>query len=261
MSEYKLVFQEEFDKDGPVDKTKWTIDIGRGNNGWGNGESQYYTDNAKNLYIKDGKLHIVALNEKAPDHEKEHVSGAVFGRDYTSAKITTKGIKSWTYGRFDIKARVPKGFGTWPAIWLMPDSYTEGESWPNCGEIDIMEHLGKHEGTIHHSLHTGKYNFQDHDTQYKIVVDGIDATSKSVLYSIEWTEDYVEFFLDNKSVGKLSKGQENRTTDYLGWPFDKPFYLIINLAIGGYWGATIDQSIFPAVMEVDYVKIYQKEKK
>lgn len=258
MSEYKLVWQDEFEIDGKINLEKWRIDIGRGKDGWGNGESQYYTDNERNVFVKDGKLNIVALNEHTPDHNEEKVDGAVFGRNYTSAKITTYGIQSWKYGRFEIKARVPKGFGTWPAIWLMPDSYEEGEPWPNCGEIDIMEHLGKNEGVIHHSLHTGKYHFQDHDSQYTIVADKVDATKKSVLYSCEWTENHIEFFLDDISVGKLRKGQENRTTDYNGWPFDKPFYLIINLAIGGYWGATIDQSIFPAVMEVDYVRVYQK---
>ena len=258
MSEYKLIWNDEFTTDGPIDQSKWNIEIGRGYKGWGNGESQFYTDNIKNVFIKNGFLHLRAFQEEAPDHDLDSIQGGVFGRNYTSAKISTKGKHFWKYGRFEIKAKMPLGKGTWPAIWMMPESHNKNEKWPDCGEIDIMEHLGKRPNELHHSLHSGRYNFQDHDSQYKIVIDQYDATSKFVEYAIEWTPEYVEFFLDGISIGKLSKGQENRETDYLGWPFDKEFYLIINLAIGGYWGGEIDNSKLPSEVLVEYVRVYQK---
>ena len=258
MNKYKLVWSDEFQKDGPIDQTKWTLDIGRGYNGWGNGESQYYVDNPKNVFIKNGILHLRAFHEEAPDHEIDKVQGAVFGRNYTSAKISTKGKQSWQYGRFEIKAKMPKGKGTWPAIWMLPNTFETTEKWPECGEIDIMEHLGKRQNELHHSLHTGSYHFQDEDSQYKIVIDNYDATDKFVEYAIEWTPSYVEFFLDGNTIGKLSKGQDNRNTDYLGWPFDKEFYLIINLAVGGFWGGEIDNTKLPSEVQVEYVRVYQK---
>ncbi len=257
MSNYKLIFCDEFNEP-TLDLSKWTIVEGRGRNGWGNGESQYYTASEKNIFIKDNILHIKCIHEEAPDHHLEEVEGGVFGRNYTSGKITTKHKHSFKYGRIEVSAKMPSVIGSWPAIWLMPVN-DNNERWPLCGEIDLMEHLGRNKNVIHHSLHTGLYNFQNNDSQYTIVKEGIDACNKFVEYAVEWTEDYFEFFIDKTSVGKLFKGQEERETNYEAWPFDKEFYLIINFAIGGFWGSEIDNSNLPDTMQIGYVKVYKKD--
>ncbi len=251
MKNYTLVWEETFDKE-KLDPNYWSCTIGRGYHGWGNNESQYYTD--KNHVIKDQTLIITAVNEEAPDHGENDREGGMHGYDYTSTKITTKDKFYFQYGYFEVEAKVPVGKGTWPAIWFMP---RKEEKWPGCGEIDLMEHVGRNQNVIHHSLHTGKYNFKNNDTQYTLFNPIEDVSERFVKYGMEWTEDYFEFYIDGKSVGKLSKGQEGRDTDYDAWPFDKEFYLIINLAVGGYWGGEIDPNVLPAKLEVKNIKYYK----
>ena len=244
MSGYKLVWSDEFDYEGLPDPKKWNYNAG--GHGWGNNEDQFYVaERPKNCYVKDGKLKITAQKEKYEN------------RNYTSGKLTTYNIASWKYGRFEIKAKLPKGLGTWPAIWMLPNSIHTGENWPLCGEIDIMEHVGKNENMVHFSLHSELYNHVK-NTQVTYFKQFKDVCSMFHEYAIEWTEEYIEVFVDKITTVKWYKGENNHITSNEGWPFDKEFYLILNLAIGGNWGGKIDESIFPCSMEVEYVRVYQK---
>ena len=244
MSQYRLVFEENFDVPGLPNPDIWNHEIG--GHGWGNGESQYYTDRSVNSYVENGRLVIVAQKE---DFEGNH---------YTSAKLTTKGKFEWKYGRFEIRAKLPKGKGTWPAIWMMPaDAKQVG--WPRCGEIDIMEHVGKDENQIHVSLHTERYNHRL-NTQRTHFEPLDDVCHQFHTYAMEWEDGIITFFYDEKPVQTWRRGENGTDPGEGGWPFDKPFYLILNVALGGFWGGEIDDSILPCTMEIESVKVYQKEK-
>lgn len=238
---YKLVWKDEFKVDGKPDENTWNLETG----GWGfgNQESQYYTNDLKNAYIKDGVLHIVALRE---DYEN---------KNYTSAKLTTYGKKSIQYGKIVVKAKLPKGRGTWPAIWLLPDSIQkEKEPWPLCGEIDIMEHVGKDPFIIHYSLHSEKYNHKinTQKTHFERIENIYD---KFVNYEIRWDEQSIEYYVDGIKRVEYKKETNDSNKE---WPYNKPYYLILNLAIGGTWGGKIDDSIFPAILKISSVEVYEK---
>lgn len=237
----KLIFSDEFDYAGAPNPEKWVHDIG--GHGFGNNESQYYTDRLKNSFVKDGKLHIVGFKE---DFEENH---------YTSAKLTTYGKFSMKYGKVDVSAKLPKGKGSWPAIWMLPNSIMEGKDWPLCGEIDIMEHVGKDENMIHVSLHTETYNHAI-NTQRTHFEPLEDVTGTFHKYSCEWTPDYIKFFYDDREVARFNKNDYEDTSE-TGWPFDQEFYLILNVAIGGFWGGEIDETMLPFKMEVEYVRVYE----
>jgi len=234
-----LVWQDEFDYTGLPDSDKWGYDIG--GSGWGNNELQYYTEaDTNNARVENGSLVIEA--------HKESYSGS----DYTSARLVTKNKGDWKYGRFEIKARVPAGTGTWPAVWMLPTDWEYG-GWPSSGEIDIMEYVGYEPNVIHQTVHTQAYNHQS-GTQQGNTSNVETAEEEFHLYAIEWTEDKIDFFVD----GRLRFTFENEGT-WQKWPFDKRFHLLLNVAIGGDWGGAqgVDDSIFPVQMEVDYVRVYQ----
>jgi len=242
---YKLVWQDEFNND-LIDTTKWVLDS-ETNPNW-NGELQYYTTRSENSYLSNGKLHIVAK------HENHTFNGET--RKYTSAKLRTKGKADWKYGKIVVRAKMPvAGNGIWPAIWMMPSSNKYG-NWPNSGEIDIMEYVGYMPYTIHGTIHTKVYNHID-GTQKGSTIEIPDVSSEFHNYSIEWSEEFIEFAVDDSVYFKFSN--ENKT--WKEWPFDHEFYLILNLAVGGSWGGKegIDTTIFPSVMEFDYIRIYQKD--
>ena len=243
---YKLVWSDEFDYNGLPDSTKWNYEVG--GHGWGNNEKQFYTEKSlENSHIKDGKLHIIAFKK---DHENSS--------NYTSARLTTYQRFSLQYGKIEVMAKLPQGKGTWPAIWMLPESLLlKTEPWPLCGEIDIMEHVGKDPNVIHVSLHTELYNFWK-KSQYTHFEKLPDAFNTFHLYSIEWTAYGISFFIDNKLFYEAVKGQDGKDITNEGWPFDKPYFLILNLAIGGNWGGEIDNTIFPVEMQIEYVRIYQK---
>ncbi|MEY3894622.1 MAG: hypothetical protein RLZZ214_141, partial [Verrucomicrobiota bacterium] len=204
----------------------------------------FYTDNRReNARVEGGNLIIEALTE-------------TMGRgEFTSASLISKGHAEWTYGRIEVKAKVPAARGTWPAIWMLPKDHGKAP-WPKCGEIDIMEHVGYDPGRIHASLHTEVFNHVK-KTQRTGIVTVPTASSEFHTYSVEWSADRISFQTD----GKTSASFDKKPTDGVAeWPFDKPFYLILNLAIGGSWGAQkgIDDAAFPQRMEVDYVRVYQK---
>ncbi len=245
---WKLTWSDEFNYSGLPDSTKWSYDIG--GDGWGNNEKQYYKEKSiENSFVKDGVLKIVALKK---DFVNSH---------YTSAKLTTFEKKSIQYGKIEISAKLPSGKGSWPAIWMLPESFKKNtEKWPLCGEIDIMEHVGKDPNVIHTSLHSELYNHMKGTqiTHFDTMQNVFDTFHK---YRMEWTKDFITFFIDEKIFFTSTKGQDGRKASNEGWPFDKPYYLILNLAIGGNWGGEIDDSIFPNEMQVDFVRIYQRVEK
>jgi beta-glucanase (GH16 family) len=236
----KLVWSDEFDKGNKPDTTKWAYNIGTGTNGWGNNEAQYYTSDSTNARIENGSLIIEARKESKG------------GKNYTSARLLTQGKASWTYGRIEVRAKLPKGVGTWPAIWMLGDNINT-VNWPACGEIDIMEHVGKEQNVINWSTHS-KLNNWTLGTQRtnKATIDSVSTAFH--IYKIEWSKDYIQFFVDDKLY--YTSPNEGKGTDY--YPFTAPQFLLLNFAIGGNFGGnTIDDSIFPCRMEVDYVRIYQ----
>lgn len=237
MKHRTLVFEETFKESGLPNESHWDYDVGGG--GWGNKESQYYTRaNPENVVIKDGKLIITALAKE------------VEGHPITSTRLVTRGKQHWTYGRFEIRAKMPKGQGTWPAIWMLGVD-EEKVGWPHQGEIDIMEHVGRDQDTVHFSLHTGKYNHRS-KTQITHVSKISNVSDKFVDYIIDWDEEKISFEADGKQQCVFYK--ENYADS---WPFDKPHYLIINLAMGGGFGGPVDITCLPATLEIESIKIYQ----
>lgn len=241
---YKLIWTDEFEQDGAPDPRRWHCDVGAG--GFGNNELQHYTARPENVYVRDGVLHLTALRED-------------FGNErYTSAKLTTFGLQSWTYGRFVIRAKLPRGKGSWPAIWMLPDDIQAGKPWPLCGEIDIMEHVGWNENMIHVSLHSEKYNHV-RNTQRTHFEPLEEVWNRFHDYEMEWTPGAIEFFFDGRSVARFEQGEGGSDPGEEGWPFDKPYFLILNIAVGGNWGGEVDETAMPYQMEIASVRVYQKE--
>lgn len=238
---FDLVWSDEFNTDGAPDDSKWDYDIGGG--GWGNDEAQFYTSDSQNVRIENGNLvlesHYYDYNDDVP---------------YTSARIVTRNKGDWLYGKIMVKARIPAGVGTWPAIWMLPTDWVYG-GWPKSGEIDIMEHVGYDQNVIHGTVHTEAYNHKI-GTQKGEQITIPTASTEFHIYSIEWDADKIDFFVDDQKY--FSFANENKSS--AEWPFDKRFHLIMNIAIGGGWGGVqgIDNTIFPVRMEVDYVRVYQK---
>lgn len=243
INDWQLVWSDEFDNDGLPDTTKWNYAT-RGNEyGWGNNEKQWYTvADADNAYIKEGKLIIKAIKEPTS------------GKDYSSARLTTQGKGDWKYCKVEVRAKMPTGKGTWPAIWMLPTENNYG-GWPKSGEIDIMEHVGYDPDTVHSTVHTELYNHTI-GTQVGKEMYLPTATTDFHIYSMEWNENEIKSFVDGKEYFSFINNNEGAGA----WPFDQPFRLILNLAIGGGWGGRegIDDSLFPHQFEIDYVRVYQR---
>jgi beta-glucanase (GH16 family) len=234
----KLVWSDEFQTDGLPDSSKWNYDVG--GEGWGNNEWQHYTRARKeNARVENGLLIIEARKEKWE------------GRDYTSARLVTRGKGDWKHGRLEVRAKIPSGLGTWPAIWMLGS--TNPLKWPDDGEIDVMEHVGFDQGKVHASVHCKKYNhvIGTQKTAFTMVPDCSDAFH---VYSARWDKDSVRIGIDGKEYFRFGNDQ----TGYEGWPFDNPMYLLLNIAVGGNWGGQkgVDSTIWPRRMEVDYVRVY-----
>ena len=221
-----------------VDLSKWTFEVG--GNGWGNDELEYYT-NGQNSTIVGGNLVITA--------KKENNSG----REYTSSRMITKGKGDFLYGRFEVRAKLPKGRGTWPAIWML-HSAPEYGNWPASGEIDIMEHVGYDVNKVHATIHTSAYNHNigTQKSANKIIPT---ATDEFHIYRIDWTPFSIKAFIDGQQYFEFT----NDNKGFTSWPFNKKFFLILNVAVGGGWGGAqgIDNTVFPASMVVDYVKVFK----
>ena len=249
-SAWLLVWFDEFDGAG-IDDEKWNKLLWRP--GWVNNESQAYTDRDTNLFIRDGKLVIRGLIE--PGYAGTDYSGTDYVADFTSGRVNTAGLASWTYGKFDIRAKLPKGNGSWPAIWMLGSNIST-VGWPHCGEIDIMEHVGHDDGNIHASIHTTDFNHMI-GTQKSGQVIVPTATDSFHVYSLEWDSTYIRYLINDDPyffIYNDSNGDENK------WPFNNPHYIILNLAIGGDWGGAqgIDNSAFPMEMEVDFIQVFKK---
>ena len=241
---YELVWSDEFDYEGLPDDTKWNYDVG--GSGWGNNELQYYTQ-GENAYVKDSNLVIEARKEEYK------------GMDYTSARLVSRGKGDWIYGKIEIKAKLPTGLGTWPAIWMLSTDWEYG-SWPASGEIDIMEHVGYNQDTIHASVHTQSY-YHSINTQ-KTATKLVEGVSEEYhVYSIEWLPDKITAYIDNELYFTFNPTQYKETPTFKEWPFDKKMHLLLNIAVGGNWGGAqgMDESIYPQQMLVDYVRVYQSK--
>ena len=240
---WRLVWSDEFDGSGWPNAQKWSYDVG--GHGWGNNELQYYTERRlENCHLDRGVLNIVAWQEQFE------------GSSYTSARLVSRGKGDWTYGRFEIRARLPRGRGTWPAIWMLPTEWTYGNGgWPDNGEIDIMEHVGYNPGVVHASTHTNAYNHTI-GTQKTATINVSDAQTDFHVYSLEWSADTIQVFIDSTKYF----AHVNDSSGWQAWPFDKDFHLILNVAIGGNWGGLhgVDNSVFPQRLEVDYVRVYER---
>jgi len=238
---YRLVWADEFDVDGLPDPARWVHDTVRNREGWHNHELQYYAGpRAENAVVRGGRLRITA--------RKERLSSAADwgGQGYTSARLLTRGLADWTYAYVEVRARMPCGRGTWPAIWMLGSR----GSWPDDGELDILEHLGSDPTRVSSAVHMAA----GHAVQS---IGGAarlpDACSRFHRYQMLWTPEAVSFGVNgfvHLRYPRLDVGPR-------AWPFDAPQYLLLNLAIGGDLGGPVDDRIFPVTMEVDYVRVYQ----
>lgn len=245
--DYELIWSDEFEYEGLPDSSKWSYDVGDGCPdicGWGNNELQYYTeDRLKNARVENGNLIIEA-------HQENYET-----RNYTSARLLTRNRDAWKYGRFEIRAKLPSGKGTWPAIWMLPENWEYG-GWPESGEIDIMEHVGHEPERVYATVHTEAYNHvlgtQDTDT-----LRVADAEQNFHVYTLEWTPQNLNWYIDGEQYSSF----DNENATYKEWPFDQPFHLILNIAVGGNWGGAqgVDENIWPQQMVVDYVRVYQNK--
>jgi beta-glucanase (GH16 family) len=236
--EQKPVWADEFNYNGLPDSSKWGYDIG--GRGWGNNELQYYTDKG-NAVVGNGVLTITARKE---DRENRH---------YTSARLISKGKGDFLYGRFEIRAKLPQGRGTWPAIWMLPTDWAYG-GWPNSGEIDIMEHVGFNPGKVHVSTHCKAYYFKI-NTQKTSVTEVDSIYTAFHTYRLDWTPATIRGYIDDRKVFEM----RNEGQGFEVWPFDKRFHLLLNVAVGGDWGGQqgVDDTIFPTSMQVDYVRVFR----
>jgi beta-glucanase (GH16 family) len=236
---WRYVWGDEFDTGSLPDLNKWRYELG--GSGWGNNELQNYTARSQNARIENGKLVIEARRENFS------------GNAYTSARL--KSIQSSTYGRFEISAKLPTGRGTWPAIWMLyapPGAYG---GWPNSGEMDIMEHVGFDQEVIHATVHTQDFN-HIRGTQVGSQVRWRGVSTTFNVYALEWEPDSLRFFINDTPYFTFPRNGRGNSA----YPFNQPFQMILNIAIGGNWGGAqgVDTTIFPQRMEVEYVRTYRK---
>ena len=236
MGNTKLVWSDEFDTDGSPSSSNWNYDIGT-NNGWGNGESQYYTSQEDNVIVEDGLLKITA--------RKENFEGA----NYTSARIKSQGRYSFTYGKVEIRAKLPSAAGTWPALWMLGSNITT-VGWPKCGEIDIMEQKGWDKNKVSSALHNQS---SSGNTIHVKELDLITSTTDFHVYAVNWTPDEITFSVDGNEY--YTYGPEDKTE--VNWPYYKPQFIILNVAMGGNLGGEILEDFNESSMQIDYVRVYR----
>lgn len=236
---WNLVWHDEFE-DTELDRTHWTFDIG--GNGWGNQELQMYTDRPENIRLEDGILVIEAREE--PE--------LVGGRNYSSARIKTQGLHSWAYGRIEARIKLPHGQGIWPAFWMLgEDLYRKG--WPGAGEIDILEFIGREPNRMYATVHAPGYSGGD-GVGGSLFVPGDSLRSDFHVYAIEWEENEIRWYFDDQEYFRLTPADVPDE-----WIFDHPFFIILNLAVGGRWPGYPDETTtFPQFLYIDYVRVYQK---
>lgn len=237
---YRLVWADDFDTPGLPDPSRWAYDTERNRLGWYNNERQYYAAaRVQNSVVEGGRLRITARRESLsslPDWG---------GQAYSSVRLITRGQAAWTYGFFEIRAKMPCGTGTWPAIWMLGT----GGRWPDDGEIDIVEHVGRNPGEILGTVHTPITGGAGNGSRTPLAT----ACTQFHDYQLHWTADEIAIGVD----GRIYHRYRNPRTGRAAWPFDAPQYLLLNIAIGGTLGGTVDDSIFPRTMEVEHVRVWQ----
>lgn len=237
-TKHSLVMEDNFDENGSLNAAMWNYEIGTGTDGWGNNELQYYTDRPENIVVENGMLKITALNE------------SYMGESYTSARIQTKGKFEQKYGRYEARIKLPLGKGIWPAFWLL-GANSDTVIWPECGEIDIMEYLGSAPTTVFGTVHGPNYFGNDAiSKEYSLTNSRFDTDFH--VFGIEWDENYINFYVDNVLYNQITP--EDVTGE---WVFNQPFYIILNMAVGGNLpGAPNNDTVFPQEMLIDYVRVY-----
>lgn len=226
-----LVWADNFDSDGSPNSSNWGYDLGAG--GWGNNELQYYTSRTENVSVSGGTLKINLRKESWE------------GSSYTSARLLSKGKFSFKYGKIEIRAKIPSGGGTWPAIWMLGDNISTA-GWPGCGEVDIMEHVGNQLNRIFSTLHHPGHSGGNGDGGSLMLEN---ATTDFHIYALEWSPTLMKFTVDNSVIYTFA----NRAD----LPFNQNFFIILNVAMGGNFGGAVDAAVTNATMEVDYVRVYQ----
>jgi beta-glucanase (GH16 family) len=245
-AEWKLIWEENFSLH-EIDGGKWNFI--EGGTGFGNEESQYYTNRQENARIENGMLVLEARIEEYK------------GLDYTSAKITTKGKVAWTYGRFSIRAKLPEGQGIWPAIWMMPEDMERYTGWPACGEIDIMESIGHQPGTVYGTLHYGMPH--TYTGGNFTLPEGKKFSEDFHVFTLDWEPGEFRWYVNDDLYARqtewFSKADDSENVPPGLAPFDREFYLQLNLAVGGKWPGYPDETTqFPQRMTVDYIKVYER---
>lgn len=233
---WKLAWHDEFDSD-TIDRASWTFDSGGG--GWGNGEAEFYTSRPENARVEHGMLVIEARQERYE------------GSYYTSARLKTQGLRSFQYGRIEARLKVPAGAGLWPAFWMLGAGF-DGTNWPDCGEIDIMEYIGKEPdlimGTAHGPGYSGALGLSKWNRQKGNIADEFHT------YAVDWKPGQITWYYDGAAYFTVTQADVGERK----WVFDQPFFIILNLAVGGQLAGMISpQTTFPAQLQVDYVRVFQ----
>jgi len=238
MKNYKLMFEENFNIDGKPNPDLWNFEVGEK---WANNESQCYVDDLKNAYVLEGKLNLLATL-----HDQDICK-------YQSARLNTFGKKHFQYGKFVVRAKMPIGKGSWPAIWFLGIGKMEQVRWPLCGEIDLLEFAGNRPGKVSCAIHTQSYNHKinsDKGTSVSLKT----ASTEFHDYVLEWTNEFLSFQVDDKEIYRVLKGKNDTVNE---WPFDQPYYLIINLAVGGWYGGEIVDQDLPYHLQIESIKVYE----
>jgi beta-glucanase (GH16 family) len=245
---WELVWSDEFNgpSGSPVDSSKWVTESG--GNGWGNQELEYYTTRTENAFQKDGNLLIKVLEEK-------YTGSDGVTRNYTSARLKSEGKFAQKYGRFEARIKIPYGQGIWPAFWMLGDDI-EKKGWPKCGEIDVMENIGKEPALVHGTIHGPGYNGANGIGSPFELPAGQRFADDFHVYAVEWEPKAIRFYVDDhmyatRTPADLPKGAK--------WVYKHPFFVLLNVAVGGGWPGNPDSStVFPQTMLVDYVRVYRR---
>jgi beta-glucanase (GH16 family) len=242
---WRLIWSDEFEGAAgtAVDPSKWTFDLGN-NNGWGNQELEYYTDRTDNAAL-DGQGHLAITARSEP----------FGGSSYTSARLKTQGKVTWTYGRFEARVQLPYGQGMWPAFWMLGADITS-VSWPACGEVDIFENLGREPAIVHGTMHGPGYSGGAGPTGSTTLPGGARLADDFHVFAVEWEANVIRWYLDDQLYSTKTTADVPAGSS---WVFDKPFFVILNVAVGGGWPGNPDATTtFPQQMLVDHVRVYQR---
>jgi len=245
---WKLVWSDEFTgtNGSAVDGSKWVSEAGGG--GWGNNELESYTGRLENAFQQDGNLVIKLVHEK-------YTGADGIARDYTSARLKTQGKFSQAYGRFEARIKIPRGQGIWPAFWMLGDDIDK-PGWPDCGEIDIMENIGKEPALVHGTIHGPGYSGANGIGSAYALPGGERFADDFHIFAVEWEPGAIRFYVDDHLYATRTPDDLPKETK---WVYDHPFFLLLNLAVGGGWPGSPDETtVFPQRMLVDYVRVYQR---